>query len=151
MRAYVGLAAACLFAVGAAPPALAQSASERVRECTCLKLGIEEGRREIDLQGAMIDERQAELDDLLRQIETLRPRINPEDLAAVESFKRLLERQQALRGFLQRELRPAQSARIGSFNEAVAFFNGNCIGAVPKVIPADLQCSDFPAHHMKSR
>lgn len=155
MKAYGGLIVACLLAAGtvlAPPSAMAQSvASERIRECTCLKLEIEQSRREIDLQAGMIDERQGELEALTHDIDALRPRINPEDLAAVESFKRMLERQQALRSFLQRELRPIQATRISDFNEAVGFFNSNCIGAVPKTIPADLQCSDFPPHHMKSR
>lgn len=152
MRRYGVPAVAWLLAVGAGWPTLAQdTAAERVRHCTCLKLDIDDGRREIDLQGAMVDERQDELDSLTAQLDTLRPTINPEDLAAVESFKRLLERQQALRTFLQRELRPTLSARVTKFNEVVGFFNSNCIGAVPKTIPANLQCSDFPDHHMKSR
>jgi hypothetical protein len=154
MKRHSGQAAAWWLAAGAmvATPALAQdTAAERVRHCTCLKLDLDDGRREIDLQGAMIDEREGELQDLTAQIDALRPTINPEDLAAVESFKRLLERQQALRTFLQRELRPVQTARVRKFNEAIEFFNGNCMGAVPKTIPANLQCSAFPDDHMKSR
>jgi hypothetical protein len=125
--------------------------SERGRQCLCLKLRIDRARRETDLQAAMVEERDGELDAVTQELNALRPTINPEDLAAVESFKRLLEHQQALRNFIQRELRPTLNAGLQSLNDDVAVFNGSCIGATPKTIPANLECSDFPDHHMKSR
>lgn len=159
MKALGGLVLAVALIGGAAflpLPADAQSGasptiSERGRQCLCIKLRIDRARRETDLQAAMLDERESELDAVTQEINTLRPLVNPEDLAAVESFKRLLEHQQALRNFVQRELRPPLSAGVRALNEDVATFNASCIGATPKTVPANLECSDFPDHHMKSR
>lgn len=158
MRITFAVAAALLIAqtILPQPAAVAQSGtmptiSERGRQCLCLQQRIDAARRQTDLQAAMLEEREAELAALTQEIDTLRPQINPEDLAAVESFKRLLEHQQALRNFLQREMRPELTSAIRLLNQDVAAFNGSCIGATPKSAPPDLQCSDFPLHHMTSR
>jgi hypothetical protein len=159
MKALHGLALV-LLAIGAAavssPPAHPQSGttvtiSERGRQCLCLKQRIDRARRETDLQAGMLEERDSEFAAVTQELNTLRATINPQDLAAVESFKRLLEHQQALRNFIQRELRPTLTAGLSALNDDIAVFNGQCVGATPKTVPPNLECSDFPDHHMKSR
>jgi len=158
MEAKHGVAVACALlaaTIVTTPPVAAQSdapvINESQRQCLCRQRQIELGRREIDLQSAMLEERESELVSLTQQIDATRPLVNPNDLAAIESFKRLLERQQGLRAYVQRELRPGYAAYVAKFNEVVGAFNQMCAGGVPKTVPANLECSDFPAHHMKSR
>ncbi|MBX6323858.1 MAG: hypothetical protein IRY94_18740 [Rhodospirillaceae bacterium] len=148
--ASLGAALAVLLAV--APAARAQTGPlnpEETRQCLCRSQQLDRWRRENELQLEMIDERKAELFKLSRQIDATRPLVDPNDLAAVEAFKRMLMREQALRNYVQDELRGSYADRIKRYNAAVEEYNAHCTRRPMLKVNVDalqgkLQCPDFP-------
>lgn len=142
-------AAAMLVLASAAWAQTGPLSPEETRQCLCRSQQLDRWRRENELQLEMIDERKAELLKLGRQIDETRPQVDPNDLAAVEAFKRMLLREQALRNYVQDELRGSYADRIKQYNAGVDQYNALCAKRPMLKINVEalrnrLQCPDFP-------
>ncbi|WP_119458425.1 hypothetical protein [Rhodospirillaceae bacterium SYSU D60014] len=126
-------AAVLLSALGHVSAALAQSdesgpalSAEEVSACLCLQQEIDELRRETELQGALRQERKAELSQIDQQIERNRVVVDVGNPEAVKSLQQLVARQQMLRDLLRNDIRQSQQASIERLNARVATYNEKC-------------------------
>jgi capsule polysaccharide export protein KpsE/RkpR len=155
---WVAFAVAAVLTAAAPAAASAQPAEpsltlDEARSCLCLERTIDRQRREAELQGnladSMIGDREAELARLDRQIAEMRATMDVNDQAAIEGLKRLLARQQELRGQLRPDLRAAHRDAVAAVNAAIADYNQRCAARHFYALDADrmrqdLQCPPAP-------
>jgi hypothetical protein len=84
-----------------------------------------------------------------REVDRVQSTVDPKDLAAVEAYRRLLDREKALRDYVQETMRGDYAARIAQYNASVQQYNDMCAKRqMPKAnieaASRNLQCPDFP-------
>lgn len=141
-----------LFGIAAAAHAQQQEpflSLEEVRTCMCLQEEMSAHRQEMDLRGGILEERGNELERVGMDIEVKRAAMDPQDEQAIAELKALIERQQALRELMRRDIRPSYEASFDAFNAASAAYNERCAGRrmfstdIERLQP-DLQCPPRP-------
>jgi len=138
---------------GAAPAPAQQVApalsTEEVHTCLCLEEAMAAQREEMDLRGSILKERENELERIGMDIEVSRAAMNPEDAQAIADLKALIDRQQALRQLLRRDIQPSYQDAVGAFNASASAYNEHCAGKrlyKPQVekLQGNLQCPALP-------
>ena len=99
-----------------------------VRQCLCLERGISTGNQEVGARGRLYEDGVRELQQLDAEIERRRQSMNTDDVAAVESFRQMFDRRQALYGRVNGELIGDYQQTVERYNRAVAGFNTSCSG-----------------------
>ena len=116
---------------GIAEPAHAQQPAlslEEVRNCMCLEQEMSAQREEMDLRGGILAERQNQLDRVGMDIEAKRAAMDPTDEQAIADLKALIDRQQALRDLMRRDIQPSYESAVQAFNAASGAYNEQCAG-----------------------
>lgn len=136
-RAAVGaLVAAGMLAVlplAAARVAVAQELTpplslEAVHNCLCLKQEMSRRTAEMEVRGGILKERESELQRLGMEIEVKRAAMAPGDEVAIAELKMLIDRQQALRELMRRDIMPSYQDSVRGYNETIAEYNAACAG-----------------------
>jgi hypothetical protein len=143
------LGIAMLAFVAAAQAQTGPLSLEETRQCLCRSQQLDRWRRENDMHLAMYEERKAELMSMIKTIDQQRALVDPNDLAAVEAFRRMMTREHALRNYVQEELLGAYRDRLKQYGELVGQYNAMCTKrAMPKphveALKGNLQCPEFP-------
>ena len=99
-----------------------------VRQCLCLERDVGTGNQEVAARGRMYEDGVRELQQLDAEIERRRQSMNTDDVAAVESFRQMFDRRQALYGRVNGELIGDYQRTVERYNRAVAGFNQFCTG-----------------------
>ena len=99
-----------------------------VRQCLCWERDVNTGNQEIAARRRMYEDSVRELQQLDAEIERRRQSMNTDDVAAVESFRQLFDRRQALYGRVHGELIGDYQRTVAHYNRAVAGFNQSCSG-----------------------
>jgi hypothetical protein len=101
---------------------------EEVRNCMCLEEEMGAQREEMDLRGGILAERQNELQRVGMDIEAKRAAMDPTDEQAIAELKALIDRQQALRDLMRRDIQPSYDSAVQAFNAASTTYNEQCAG-----------------------
>ncbi len=119
---------AVLLSVGGTAWAQSEGALSEVevRSCFCQERAIEELRQEAEVRRLLRDERESELQRLVRTIASERAVMDPESPIDQNNLKALLARQQRLREILRYDVRRAEVDTITSLNAAVDRYNAQC-------------------------
>ena len=99
-----------------------------VRQCLCLERDVSTGTQEVAARGRLYEDGVRELQQLDAEIERRRQSMNTDDVAAVESFRQMFDRRQALYGRVNGELIGDYQRTVERYNRAVAGFNSSCRG-----------------------
>jgi hypothetical protein len=100
----------------------------QVRQCLCWERDVNTGTQEIAVRRGAYEDAVRELQQLDAEIERRRQSMNTDDAAAVESFRQMFDRRQALYGRVHGELIGDYQQTIARYNRAVAGFNQSCSG-----------------------
>ena len=123
------LCLSAVVALGAARPAVAQSASlsvPEIQQCLCLQPKLQ------PLQDAWLarqkdfDEHQRQLDVITQEVAAQRRKLNPEDTVGQQVLKDLMAQEQALRDSVSAQYLPAVNQARDAYNNAVMQYNGLC-------------------------
>jgi hypothetical protein len=99
-----------------------------VAYCLCLEQEMAEWKSEMDVRGGIRTEREGELSRLGMDIEVKRASMVPGDEMAMTELKAMIERQQALRALIRRDIVPSYQAAVQGYNDATAEYNQRCAG-----------------------
>ena len=115
----------------AATPAQAQVLSyEQVRDCYCVQQAMSRWRGEVDARGAVVRDRQVELDQAKRQLAAAQAAANPNNEAQLDNIRALIDRVAQLRGALQATVVPSYNGAVATLNQLVAHYNSQCVTAI---------------------
>lgn len=126
-----GSAALILVASAALLPAAAQSTgpamtTEEIRVCLCQKQAMEQRQDATDTQGALLEERQQELNSLDTEIKRQATALPSEDLVGQQVLQDLIHQQMALRNLIQLDIRPAYNRSIAELRQIIETYNAEC-------------------------
>lgn len=150
------LAAGVLAAVplSLAPTSLAQEIAqplslEAVHNCLCLQQQMSSRNAEMELRAGILQEREGELERLGMEIQVKRAAMAPGDQMAIAELKSLIDRQQALRELMRRDIMPSYQDSVRGYNETSAEYNASCAGRriyQPDIdkLQGNLQCPAQP-------
>lgn len=123
----LGPAAGALAQSDTAPGAIGPALSvEEVSACLCLQREIDGLRRETELQGALRQDREAELSQIDQQIEQRRVAMDVNNPEAIAYLQRLVARQQMLRDLLRNEVHLSRQESVERLNARVKSYNEQC-------------------------
>jgi hypothetical protein len=122
--------AATLALAGPAGAAEAQvvRAPDEIRACLCKEQTVATLNGEVQAQSHAYEEKRQAFEALDKQVQTSRPRVNVNNPADVEAFKRLLERRDDAADVLAGAATQSYAAAVQRYNAAVAEYNGACAG-----------------------
>lgn len=119
--------------LAAIPVTLAQEIApplslEAVHNCLCLQQQMSSRNAEMELRGGILKEREGELERLGMEIQVKRAAMAPGDQVAIAELKTLIDRQQALRELMRRDIMPSYQDSVRGYNETTAEYNASCAG-----------------------
>ena len=124
-------AAVAMMLLGFGPEARAQEVErspDQIRGCLCQERALAQLNAEVQNQSRLYEDRRQAFQQLDNQVQTTRPKVNVNDRADVEGFKRLLERRDAAADALAGEVTRSYGDAVSRYNKAVAAYNGGCAG-----------------------
>lgn len=101
---------------------------EQIRGCLCQERALATLNAEVQNQSRLYEDKRQAFQQLDNQVQTARPKVNVNDRAEVEAFKRLLERRDAAADTLAGEATRSYSEAVTRYNKAVASYNSGCAG-----------------------
>jgi uncharacterized protein YukE len=100
----------------------------QIRNCLCQERSLAALNSEVQNQSRAYEEKRKAFQQLDSQVQTARPKVNVNDRADVEAFKRLLESRDAAADALAGEATRSYSDAVTRYNKAVAAYNNGCAG-----------------------
>ncbi|HEX4113225.1 MAG TPA: hypothetical protein VH020_11870 [Stellaceae bacterium] len=98
-----------------------------VRTCLCAQRAVSIWNERVEIEKERYDQLRGQSNELSRQVEAARGRVNTENRDDIEAFAALLaHRDAAAQSFRDEDQR--YSGMVARYNRAVAFSNGSCSG-----------------------
>jgi hypothetical protein len=113
---------------GAAPAQELARSPEQIRGCLCQERSLGALNTEVQNQSRLYEDKRQAFQQLDKEVQTARPKVNVNDRSEVDAFKRLLERRDAAADTLAGEATRNYSDAVTRYNQAVAAYNGGCAG-----------------------
>jgi hypothetical protein len=101
---------------------------EQIRGCLCQERALATLNAEVQNQSRLYEDKRQAFQQLDNQVQTARPKVNVNDRAEVEAFKRLLERRDTAADTLAGEATRSYGDAVTRYNKAVASYNSGCAG-----------------------
>jgi hypothetical protein len=120
-----------LFAVCLAVPAVAQQAvtdADAISHCLCLRQDLDARSAKVSSTRQALDQGQADAARLTAEVERRRPQVQVSNDADIAAFTDLLRRSEDTRARINAEEVPAYNAAVGSYNQGLEAYNGQCAG-----------------------
>ncbi len=122
---------------------------EAVHNCLCLEQEMSRRTADMEVRGGILKERESELQRLGMEIEVKRAAMSPGDEVAMAELKMLIDRQQALRDLMRRDIMPSYQDSVRGYNDTIAEYNASCAGRriyQPDIdkLQGNLQCPARP-------
>jgi hypothetical protein len=125
------LIGAGLIGIGAMAPARAQdgvtTSLSAVRTCLCAQRAVSIWSERVEIEKERYDQLRGQSNELSRQVEAARGRVNTENRDEIEAFTALLARRDAVAQSSHDEDQH-YAATVSRYNRAVGFSNGACSG-----------------------
>jgi hypothetical protein len=100
----------------------------QIRDCLCQERSVAALNGEVQNQTRLYEDKRQAFQQLDKQVQTARPKVNVNDRSEVEAFKQLLERRDAAADTLAGEATRSYSDAVTRYNQAVAAYNSGCAG-----------------------
>lgn len=100
---------------------------EELRGCLCQEPKLEMARQDIATRRAILDERQAQLTALDKQIADRRKTLDPNDLIGQELLKNSMAQAAALRDLIQSDVRLSLNQAVADYNATAAKYTETCV------------------------
>ncbi len=122
--------AAALVLTGFCVPALAQvvRSPDEIRACLCKEQALQSLEAQVQAQSRTYQEKRQAFEALDRQVQSSRPKVNVNNPADVDAFKRLLDQRDQASDSLAGTVTRDYSAAVQRYNQAVADYNASCAG-----------------------
>lgn len=123
---------ALIFSLSLHGAALAQATGpamteDEIRVCLCQEQALEQKRAELDAQGALLAERQQELDSLSAEIKRQASILPSSDVVGQQVLQDLIQQQIALRNMIQLQIRPGYIQSTADLRQMVDGYNAQCV------------------------
>lgn len=123
---------AFVFLLSAHGAALAQAAGpamteDEIRVCLCQEQALTQKRSENEAQGALLAERQQELDSLSAEIKRQAATLPSSDAVGQQVLQDLIQQQIALRNMIQLQIRPGYIRSTADLRQMVDSYNAQCV------------------------
>jgi hypothetical protein len=127
-RVALAMAAAVSAMGGAVGAQDLERSPEQIRGCLCQERSLSPLNAEVQSQSHLYEDKRQAFQQLDKQVQTERPKVNVNDQSQVDAFKQLLERRDAAADTLAGEATRNYSDAVSRYNKAVASYNGGCAG-----------------------
>jgi len=101
---------------------------EQIRGCLCQERSLAALNADVQSQSHLYEDKRQAFQQLDKEVQTARPKVNVNDRSEVDAFKRLLERRDAAADMLAGEATRNYSDAVTRYNQAVAAYNTGCAG-----------------------
>jgi hypothetical protein len=101
---------------------------EQIRGCLCQERSLAALNADVQNQSHLYEDKRQAFQQLDKEVQTARPKVNVNDRSEVDAFKRLLERRDAAADTLAGEATRNYSDAVTRYNQAVAAYNTGCAG-----------------------
>jgi hypothetical protein len=101
---------------------------EQIRSCLCQERSVAALNTEVQNQSRSYEEKRQAFQQLDKEVQAMRPRVNVNDRSEVDAFKRLLERRDAAADALAGDVTHSYTDAVSRYNQAVVSYNGSCAG-----------------------
>lgn len=99
---------------------------DEVAACLCQRESMDQRRDELDTQGALLEERQKELNSLGAEIKRQAVSLPASDVVGQQVLQDLIAQQIALRNLIQLKIRPAYNKQARDLSQAIETYNAEC-------------------------
>jgi hypothetical protein len=131
----IGVLIAAAGPVGAASAQALLSSPIDISFCLCLQRDIETRQGEMAIRRNAYESSVKDIQDTEAGLDRDRPRVNVDDPAQVDDFRRRVDALEALKTRLAEVTLPDYQAAVTGYNERVAQYTGRCSGALdPNVV-----------------
>ena len=124
----IAAVAALGLAAGAGANAQVLRSPSEVHDCLCLEQSVATLNARVQSERSLYEAKRKEFEALDQQVQSGRPKVNVNDPADVEAFKRLLEQRDAAADGLAGPVTESYGAAVERYNESVADYNAGCAG-----------------------
>ena len=100
---------------------------DEIRVCLCQEQALEQKRAEVDTQGALLAERQQELDSLSAEIQRQAATVPSSDVVGQQVLQDLIHQQIALRNMIQLQIRPGYIQSSADLRQIIENYNAQCV------------------------
>ena len=101
---------------------------EQIRDCLCRERSVAALNGDVQNQSHVYEDKRQAFQQLDKQVQAARPRVNVNNQADVDAFKRLLERRDAAADALAGDVTRSYADAVSRYNQAVVSYNGSCAG-----------------------
>lgn len=125
----IAIAAALAFSAAIAPAdAQVLRAPGEVRDCVCKDQSVAVLNDRVQAERRNYEEKRKAFEALDQQVQSGRAKVNVNNPADVDAFKRLLEQRDAAADELAGPVAQSYAATVERYNQAVAGYNASCAG-----------------------
>jgi len=101
---------------------------EQIRDCLCREQSVAALNTEVQNQSRSYEDKHQAFQQLDKEVQAMRPRVNVNDRSEVDAFKRLLARRDAAADTLAGDVTRSYTEAVSRYNQAVVSYNGSCAG-----------------------